>query len=150
MFRKHFQWNPFFFPDCFWKAFSRNILKPRECTQNVLSLAPKMLTQLQPCLQFKSFSRLSVGRGARSLCMRRGRIVGVTNGICCDSIRQIKCLQGQPTSQTWSPAAADGNKLPAGVNGRRATALIAALAALPLQPELYDTAKSKDILSFGS
>lgn len=34
------------------------------------------------------------------------------------------------------PAAADGNKLPAGVNGRRAKALIAALAAVPLQPEL--------------
>lgn len=38
-------------------------LLPQECTQNILSLAPKMLTQLQPCLQFKSFSRLSVGRG---------------------------------------------------------------------------------------
>lgn len=125
-------------------------LVPKECTQNILSLAPKMLTQLQPCLQFKSFSRLSVGRGARSLCMSRGRIVGVTNVICCDSVRQIKCLRAQSTSRTRNPAAAGGNKLPAGVNGRRATALIAALSAVPLQPELYYMAKSKDILSFGA
>lgn len=125
-------------------------LLPRECTQNILSLAPEMLTQLQPCSQFKSFSRLSVGRGAHSLCMGCGQTVGVTNVICCDGVGQIKCLRAQPTSQTRNPAPADGNKLPAGVNGRRATALIAALAAVPLQPELYYTAKSKDILSFGA